>query len=80
MESLMSNDASDKIQHETLQYERHQEKYRNGLIHGITPCDLQLKKIAQIGTISQDFLLKLSNIFYETEHIYNIIAYFLLVR
>ena len=74
MESLMSNHMSNKIYRRTLQYERHQEKCRNGLIHGITPYGLQLKKSAQTETILQDFLLKLSNIFYEIEHIYKLCA------
>ena len=67
MEGLMSNHISDKIYRRMLQYEHHQENYRNSLPHCITPYGLQLKKSAQIETTLRDFQKKLSNILYETE-------------
>ena len=42
-ESLMSNHMSDRIHQRILQYEHHQEKYRNSLLHDIKPHDLQQK-------------------------------------
>ena len=68
MESLMSNHISDKIYRWMLQYEHHQENYRNSLLHGITPYGLQLKKRDQIKTASPDFPTKWPNILYEPEH------------
>ena len=67
-ESLMSHHISDKISRRMLQYEHHQENYRNSLLHGIVLYGLQLKKSAQIETTSPDFPAKWSNILYEAEH------------
>ena len=39
----MSNHMSDRIHQRILQYEHHQEKYRNSLLHDIKPHDLQQK-------------------------------------
>ena len=50
-----------------LRYEHHQENYLSSLQHGITPYGLQLKKRAQIETISEDFPTKWSNILYNDE-------------
>ena len=51
-----------------LQYEYHQENYRNSLLHGITLYVLQLKKSAQIETTLPDFPTKWSNILYQAKH------------
>ena len=57
MESVMSTHIADRIYQRMLRYEHHQENYESSLQHDITPFGLQLKKIAQIETIS-DFPTK----------------------
>ena len=67
MESLMSNQITDKIYQRMLRYEHHQENYRKSLLNNITPYGLQLKKNAQIETISEDFSKKWQNVLYDAE-------------
>ena len=67
MESVMSTHIADKIYQRMLRYEHHQENYQSSLQHGITPFGLQLKKLPQIETTSEDFPTKWSNILYNAE-------------
>ena len=67
MENVMSTHIADRIYQRSLRYEHHQENYQSSLQHGITPFGLQLKKLAQIESISEDFRTKWSNILYNTE-------------
>ena len=60
---VMSTHIADKIYQRKLRYEHHQENYQSSLQHSITLFGLQLKKRAQIETISEDFPTKWSNIF-----------------
>ena len=41
--------------YQRILHNEHQENYKNSLLKDITPYDLQLKKHAQIETISEDF-------------------------
>ena len=67
MESAMSTRIADRIYQQMLRYEHHQENYKSSLQHGITPFGLQLKKLAQMETISEDFSTKWSNTLYDAE-------------
>ena len=67
MESVMSTHTADRIYQWMLRYEHHQENYQSSLQHGITPFGLQLKKLAKIETISEEFPTKWSNILYDAE-------------
>ena len=62
MESVMTTHIAYRIYQRMLRYEHHQENYQSSLQHGIAPFGLQLKKRAQIETISEDFLTKWFNI------------------
>ena len=50
-----------------LQKEYHHENYKNSLLNNITPYRLQLKKKAQIETVSEDFSVKWTNVLYNVE-------------
>ena len=65
--SIMSTHIADRIYQRVLRYEHRQENYQTSLQHSITPFSLQLKKIAQIETISENFPTKWSNILYDAE-------------
>ena len=65
--SIMSTHIADRIYQRVLRYEHHQENYQSSLQHGITPFSLQLKKLAQIETISENFPSKWSNILYDAK-------------
>ena len=67
MESVMPTHIADRIYQRMLRYEHHQENQQSSLQHGITPIGLQLKKLPQIETISEDFPTKWSNILYDAE-------------
>ena len=67
MEGLMSYQTTDRIYQRMLRYEHHQENYRNSLLNNITPYGLQLKKKAQIETISENFSEKWQNVLYDAE-------------
>ena len=67
MESVMSTHIVDRIYQCMLRYEHHQQNNQSSLQHGITPFGLQLKKHAEIETISEDFPTKWSNIVYGAE-------------
>ena len=63
----MSYQTTDRIYQRMLRYEHHQENYRNSLLNNITPYGLQLKKKAQIETISENFSEKWQNVLYDAE-------------
>ena len=65
--SIMSTHIADRIYQRVLRYEHHQENYQSSLQHGIIPFSLQLKKLAQIETISENFPSKWSNILYDAK-------------
>ena len=67
MESVMSTHIADRIYQRMLRYEHHQENYQSSLQYSINPFGLQLKKLAQIETISEDFPTKWSNMLYDAE-------------
>ena len=66
-ESVMSTHITDRIYQRMLRYEHHHENYKNSLLNNITPYGLQLKKKAQIETVSEDFSVKWTNVLYEEE-------------
>ena len=66
-ESLMPMHITDRIYQRMLRYEHHREHYKNSLLNNITPYGLQLKKKAQIETVSEDFSVKWTNVLYEAE-------------
>ena len=66
-ESVMSTHITDRIYQRMLRYEHHHENYKNSLLNNITPYGLQLKKKAQIETVSEDFSVKWTNVLYEAE-------------
>ena len=53
----MSTHIADRIYQRMLRYEHHQVNYQSSLQYGITPFGLQLKKRAQIETISEDLTM-----------------------
>ena len=61
----MSTHITDRIYQRMLRYEHHHENYKNSLLNNITPYGLQLKKKAQIETVSEDFSVKWTNVLYE---------------
>ena len=63
----MSTHITDRIYQRMLRYEHHHENYKNSLLNNITPYGLQLKKKAQIQTVSEDFSVKWTNVLYEAE-------------
>ena len=67
MENLFATHTADKIYKRILRNEHHQENYKNSLLSDITPYGLQLKKHAQIETISEDFPKKWSNVLHDAE-------------
>ena len=55
MENLFSTHSTDRTYQRILRNECHQEKYKDSFLNDITPYGLQLKKHAQIETLSEDF-------------------------
>ena len=64
IESVMSTHITDtdRIYQRMLRYEHHHENFKNGLLNNITPYRLQLKKKAQIETVSENFSVKWTNV------------------
>ena len=67
MENLFPTHSTNRTYQCILHNEHHQENYKNSLLNDITPYGLQLKKHAQIETISEDFSVKLLNVLHEAE-------------
>ena len=67
IESVMSTHITDRIYQRMLRYEHHHENYKHSLLNNITSYGLQLKKKAQIETVSEDFSVKWTNILYDAE-------------
>ena len=63
----MSTHITDRIYQRMLRYEHHRENYKNSLLNNITPYGLQLKKKAQIETVSEDFSVKWTNVLYDAK-------------
>ena len=66
-ESVMSAHITNGIYQRMLRYEHEHKNYKNSLLNNITPYGLQLKKKAQIETISGDFSVKWTNVLYKAE-------------
>ena len=76
MESVMSIHIADRIYQRMVPYEHHQENYQSSIQHGISLFGLQLQKLAQIETITEDFSTKWSNIIYDAERkLVNVLLY-----
>ena len=67
MENLFATHSTDRTYQRILSNEHDQENYKNSLLNDITPYGLQLKKHAQIETISEDFSVKWSNMLHDAE-------------
>ena len=66
-ESVMPTFITDRIYPGMLRYEHHHENYKYSLLNNINPYGLQLKKNAQIGTVSENLSVKWKNVLYDTE-------------
>ena len=58
---------TDRIYPGMLRFEHHHEIYKYSLLNNITQYGLQLKKNAQIGTVSENLSVKWRNVLYDTE-------------
>ena len=67
MENFFATHSTDRIYQRILRNEHHQENYKNSLLNDTPPYGLQLKKHAQIETISENFPVKWLNILHEAE-------------